>query len=146
LNHFMDCRETSGINGLPPGQPLPQRNQPESLTIQRNRRNCLSRSRTRATRKTTKSSPILGDSWGKVTNQRGTRSSYVTLNKNLARSHPQDSATKITIKSSKNHQKGGQERQHKNLRNHVESSIDTMKVHTRSSLPPIHPSLSQDLT
>jgi hypothetical protein len=32
------------------------------------------------------------------------------------------------------------------LRNHAESSIHTTKVHTRSSLPPIHPSLSQDLT
>jgi hypothetical protein len=32
------------------------------------------------------------------------------------------------------------------LRNHTESSINTMKVHTRSSLPPDHPSLSQDLT
>jgi hypothetical protein len=32
------------------------------------------------------------------------------------------------------------------LRNHVESSIHTKEVHTRSSLPPDHPSLSQDLT
>jgi hypothetical protein len=33
-----------------------------------------------------------------------------------------------------------------NLRNHDESSIHTMKVHTRSSLSPDHPSLSLDLT
>jgi hypothetical protein len=32
------------------------------------------------------------------------------------------------------------------LRNHVESSIHHKEVHTRSSLPPNHPSLSQDLT
>jgi hypothetical protein len=32
------------------------------------------------------------------------------------------------------------------LRNHVEPSIHAMKVRTRSSLPPIHPSLSLDLT
>jgi hypothetical protein len=32
------------------------------------------------------------------------------------------------------------------LRNHAESSIHHKKVHTRSSLPPDHPSLSQDLT
>jgi hypothetical protein len=57
-NHSMDCSETSGIAGLPPGQPLPQRNRPESLTIKRNRRNGFSRSRTRPTRKTTKSSLI----------------------------------------------------------------------------------------
>jgi hypothetical protein len=74
------------------------------------------------------------------------KSSYVTPNNNLARNHPQNSATKITTKSSENHQKGGWERQHKRLRNHAESSINTMKVHTRSSLPPNHPSLSLDLT
>jgi hypothetical protein len=38
------------------------------------------------------------------------------------------------------------ERHHQALRNHAESSIHTMKVHTRSSLPPDHPSLSQYLT
>jgi polyribonucleotide nucleotidyltransferase len=32
------------------------------------------------------------------------------------------------------------------LRNHVESSIHHKEVHTRSSLPPDHPSLSQHLT
>jgi hypothetical protein len=40
------------------------RNRPESLTIKRNRRFWLSRARTRATRKTTKSSPIQGRFWG----------------------------------------------------------------------------------
>jgi hypothetical protein len=32
------------------------------------------------------------------------------------------------------------------LRNHAESSIHTMKVHIRSSLPPNHPTLYQDFT
>jgi hypothetical protein len=31
------------------------------------------------------------------------------------------------------------------LRNHAKSSIHTKEVHTRSSLPPDHPTLSQDL-
>jgi hypothetical protein len=38
------------------------------------------------------------------------------------------------------------EQHNKALRNHAESSIHTTKVHTRSSLPPDHPTLSQDLT
>jgi hypothetical protein len=83
---------------------------------------------------------------GKVTSQRGTRSSYVAPNKNLAKNCPQNSANKITRKSSENHQKGKWERQHTASRNHAESSIHTMKVHTRSSLPPGYPSLSLDLT
>jgi hypothetical protein len=32
------------------------------------------------------------------------------------------------------------------LRNHAESSIHTTEVHTRSSLLPDHPCLTQDLT
>jgi hypothetical protein len=49
-------------------------------------------------------------------------------------------------KGSENHRKGKWERHNQALRNHVESSIHTMKVHTRFSLSPDHPSLSQDLT
>jgi hypothetical protein len=138
-NHSTDCSETSGIAGLPPGQPLPQRNRPESLTIKRSRRNRFSRSRTRSTRKTAKSSPIRRRFGGKVTSQRGTRSSYVTPTKDPKKSsskHRQQRAPKINTK------KDGKT----TLRNNAEPSIHTMKVHTRSSLPPKHPSLSLDLT
>jgi hypothetical protein len=51
----------------------------------------------------------------------------------------QERAPKITKKEKR-------DRHNQALRKHAESSIDTMKVHTRSSLPPDHPSLSQDLT
>jgi hypothetical protein len=138
-NHSTDCRETSGLAGLPPGNPLPQWNRPELLTIKRNRRNRFSRSRTRPTRKTTKSSPIQERFGGKVTSQRGTRSSYVTPTKDpkkLFSKHRQLRAPKINTK------KDGKT----TLRNNAEPSIHTMKVRTRSSLPPKHPSLSLDLT
>jgi hypothetical protein len=49
-------------------------------------------------------------------------------------------------KGSENHQKNEQEQHIQALRNHAESSIHHKEVHTRSSLPPDHPSLSQDLT
>jgi hypothetical protein len=48
-------------------------------------------------------------------------------------------APKITTKNN-------QEQHNKALRNHAESSVHATKVHTRSSLPPDHPTLSQDLT
>jgi hypothetical protein len=51
----------------------------------------------------------------------------------------QEKAPKITKKEK-------WERHIQALRNHAESSIHTKEVHTRSSLPPDHPSLSQDLT
>jgi hypothetical protein len=62
------------------------------------------------------------------------------------RKRPQNSAKKITNKSTENHQKGKRERQHKAMRNHIESSIHTMKFHKRSFMPPDHPSHSLDLT
>jgi hypothetical protein len=51
----------------------------------------------------------------------------------------QQRAPKITSKNNR-------EKHNKALRNHAESSIHTKEVHTRSSLPPDHPTLSQDLT
>jgi hypothetical protein len=51
----------------------------------------------------------------------------------------QERAPKITTKNNR--------KQHnKALRNHAESSIHNKEVHTMSSLPPDHPTLSQDLT
>jgi hypothetical protein len=51
----------------------------------------------------------------------------------------QKRAPKITTKNNREQHK-------KALRNHAESSIHTKEVHTRSSLSPDHPTLSQDLT
>jgi hypothetical protein len=51
----------------------------------------------------------------------------------------QERAPKITTKNER-------ELHNQVLRNHTESSIHHKKVHTRSSLPPDHPTLSQDLT
>jgi hypothetical protein len=51
----------------------------------------------------------------------------------------QERALKITKKNKR-------ERHIQAFRNHAESSIHTKEVHTRSSLLPDHPSLSQDLT
>jgi hypothetical protein len=49
-------------------------------------------------------------------------------------------------KSSENQHKEGRGKHFSTLRNNAEPSIHTMKVRTRSSLPPKHPSLSLDLT
>jgi hypothetical protein len=127
-NHSTDCSETSRIARLPPGQPLPQRNRPESLTIERNRRNRLSRSRTRQTRKTTKSGPIQGRFGGKVISQRGTRSSYVTPNKN-----PKKSSSKLRQENhNKELQKSPQSRTGKAL-HHLEEPRRTIYTNHEDS-------------
>jgi hypothetical protein len=51
----------------------------------------------------------------------------------------QERALKITTKNNR-------EQHNKALRSHAESSVHTKEVHTRSSLPLDHPTLSQNLT
>jgi hypothetical protein len=51
----------------------------------------------------------------------------------------QERAPKITTKNEREHHIQA-------LRNHAKSSIHHKKIHRRSSLPPDHPTLSQDLT
>jgi hypothetical protein len=51
----------------------------------------------------------------------------------------QERALKITTKNNR-------EQHNEDLRNHIESSMHTKVVHTASSLPPDHPTLSQYLT
>jgi hypothetical protein len=132
--------------GSPHGRPLPQRNCTETLSIMENRKSHDQTSRTLAPTKTTKSE-IFPRVWrGKATKKRRTMSSCVTPTPNPAKKRLQNSATKIPRKGSENHQKGKRERHNQALRNHAESSIHTKEVHTRSSLTPDHPSLSQDLT
>jgi hypothetical protein len=55
------------------------------------------------------------------------------------RENHQERAPKITTKNN-------WEQHNKALRYHAESSIHTKEVHTRSSLPLDHPTLSQNLT
>jgi hypothetical protein len=56
-------------------------------------------------------------------------------------SNPQDQERALKITS-----KNNREQHNKALRNHAASSIHTKEVHTRSSLPLDHPTLSQELT
>jgi hypothetical protein len=58
--------------------------------------------------------------------------------KTTQRNH-QERAPKVTTKNNR-------EQHNQTLRNHAESSIHATKIHTRYSLPPHHPTLSQDLT
>jgi hypothetical protein len=63
------------------------------------------------------------------------------------RERPQNHCKKIAKrKDPKITKKNGREQHIQALRNHEESSIHHKEVHTRSSLLPDYPSLSQDLT
>jgi hypothetical protein len=93
-----------------------------------------------------KSSPFSHEFGRGINGKRTTKGSCIhpptnpkkTVSKPLQENR-HEKAPKITKKENREELKQA-------LRNHTESSINTMKVHTRSSLPPDHPSLSQDLT
>jgi hypothetical protein len=95
--------------------------------------------------KTTKSKLFQRDCWDKITKPTGTRFSYVTPNKNPPKKHPQNFTMIFPRKNLKKSSKREKRRETKGHKmNHAESSIHTMKVQTRSSKSPEHPTLSQD--
>jgi hypothetical protein len=85
---------------------------------------------------------VLQESKGKEPRRVHTYIPHQIPNSKVPKTHQenhQERAPKITTKNNR-------EQHNKALRNHAESSIHTKEVHTRSSLPPDHPTLSQDLT
>jgi hypothetical protein len=101
-----DQSETLGIVGVPRGLPLARSSVPKTHSIKRNRKSTLKNTFPRKPPKTPKSKPFQSVCWIKITKQRGTRSSYVTSNKNPSKKHPQNFPTEIPRKGSENHQKG----------------------------------------
>jgi hypothetical protein len=96
--------------------------------------------------KTPRSSPFSHGFGRGIKRKRTTKGSCIYLPTDPQKNGLQISPRKSPRKGSENHQKENREELKQALRNHAESSIQTMKVHTRSILPPDHPSLSQDLT
>jgi hypothetical protein len=129
----MDSSETLGIAGVPRGLPLARTLVPKTHSIKTNQKSTLKNTFPRTPPKTTKLKPFRRVCWRKITKQRGTRSSYVTFNKNPSKKRPKTSPRKIQEKAPKITKKGKREEHKQVLRDHTESSIHTMKVHTRSS-------------
>jgi hypothetical protein len=118
----------------------------KTCQIKRNRRNPAKNSSNPRTLKTPKLSPLTHGFGRGITTQRTTKGSHKfphQIPKSKVPKTPQENhqerAPKITTKNN-------QEQHNKALRNNAESYIHTKKVHTGSSLPPDHPTLSQDLT
>jgi hypothetical protein len=145
-NHSTDLNKTLGIIGTPHEESIAMILSTKTCQINRNQRNPAKNSSNPRTPKTPKSSPITHGFGRRITSQRTTKGSHKfphQIPKSKVPKAPQENlqerAPKITTKNN-------QEQHNKALRNHTESSIHTKEVHTRSSLPPDHPTLSQDLT
>jgi hypothetical protein len=145
-NRSTDWNKTLGIIGTPHEEPIAKINPTKTCPKRRNLRNPAKNTSNPRTRKTPKSSPLTHGFGRGITAQRTTKGSH-----KIPPSNPQEKGTKNNSRktprnSSEITTKNNREQHNKALRNHAESSIHATKVHTRSSLPPDHPTLSQDLT
>jgi hypothetical protein len=145
-NRSTGLNKTLGTLGTPHEESIAKFNPTKTCPNKRNRRDLTKTSSKPRTPKTTKSSPLTRGFGRGITAQRTTKGSHKLPPSNRQEQGPentqenhQESAPKITTKNNR-------EQHNKALRTHVESSIHATKVHTRYSLPPDHPTLSQDLT
>jgi hypothetical protein len=145
-NRSTDLRKTLGIVGTPHGESIAKILSTKTCQIKRNQRNPAKNSSNPRTPKTPKLSPFAHEFGRGIKEKRTTKGSCIHPHQIPKRKFPkslqenrQERALKITKKNEG-------ERHILALRNHTESSIHTKEVHTRSSLPPDHPFLSQDLT
>jgi hypothetical protein len=145
-NRSTGFNKTLGTIGAPHEESIAKFNPTKTCPDKRNRRNPAKSTSTPRTRKTPKSSPFTHGFGRGITAQRTTKGSHKFPPSNPKGKVPkspqenqQERAPKITTKNNR-------EQHIQTLRNHAVSSIHATKVHTRSSLPPDHPTLSQDLT
>jgi hypothetical protein len=145
-NRSTDLNKTLGMIGTPHEESIATILSAKTCQNKRNRKNPAKNSSNPITLKTPKSSPLTHGFGRGITAQRTTKGSH--------RFPPSNPKSKVPKTPQENHQervpkittKNNREQHNKALRNHTESSIHTKKVHTRSSLPPDPPTLSQDLT
>jgi hypothetical protein len=135
-----------GIIGTPHEESIAMILSTNTCQIKRNRRNTAKNSSNPRTLKTPKSSPLTHGFGRGITGQRTTKGSHKFPPSNPKSKVPKTPQEKHQERAPKITTKNNQEQHNKALRNHAESSIHTKDVHTRSSLPPDHPSLSQNLT
>jgi hypothetical protein len=145
-NPSTGLNKTLGTTGTPHEESTAKLNPTKTCPNKKNRRTPAKSTSNPRTRKTQNRAPLLTDSGGESQpkEQRRVPTNFPhQIPKSKVPKSPQENhqerAPKISTKNNR-------EQHNKALRNHAESSIHTTKVHTRSSLPPDHPTLSQYLT
>jgi hypothetical protein len=137
-----DQSETLGIDGVPRGLPLARSSVPKTYSIKRNRKSTLKSTSNPRTPKPQTSSPLT-HGFGRGTQPKEPRRVPTNFPHQIPKS-------KVPKTPRENHQerepkitnKNNREQHIQTLRNHAESSVHATKIHTRSSLPPDHPTLS----
>jgi hypothetical protein len=144
-NRSTNLNKNLGMIGTPHEESIAMILSTKTCQIKRNRRNPAKNSSNPRTSKTSKSSPLTHGFGRGIKGKRTMKGSHEIPHQipksKVPKTHRenQERVPKITTKNNR-------EQHNRALRNHAESSIQTKKVHTRSSLPPDHPTLSQNLT
>jgi hypothetical protein len=138
-NPSRDLNKTLGIVGTPHEESIAMFNPTKTCQIKRNQRNPAKNTSNPRTQKTPKSSPLTHGFGRGITGQRTTKGSH-----KFPPSISQEQGPENTLR--KPPRENNREQHNKALRNHAESSIHTKEVHRMSSLPPDHPTLSQNIT
>jgi hypothetical protein len=145
-NRSTELNKTLGVIGAPHEESIAKFNPTKTCPKRRNRRNPAKNTSNPGTRKTQKTSPFTHGFGRGITAQRTTTGSNKFPPSNPKRMVPETTQEKHQKRAPKITTKNNWKLHNKALRNHAESSIHATKVHTRSSLPLDHPTLSQDLT
>jgi hypothetical protein len=145
-NRFTDLNKTLGMIRTPHEECIAMILPTKTCQFKRNRRNHAKNSSNPRTQKTPKSSPLTHKFGRGIKCKRTTKGSHEFPPSKPQEQGPENTPRKPPREGSENHHQEQPEQHNKALRNHTESSIQTKKVHTRSSLPPDHPTLSQNLT
>jgi hypothetical protein len=145
-NRSTDLNKTLGIVGTPHEESIATVLSSKTCQIKRNQRSPTKNSSNPRSPKTPKSSPLTHGFGRGITGQRTTKGSHKFPPSNPQEQGPENTPRNHQERAPKITTKKNREQHNKALRNHAESSIHTNKVHTRSSLPSDHPTLSQDLT
>jgi hypothetical protein len=141
-NRSTGLNKTLGTVGTPHEVSVAKFNPTKTCPNKRNRRNPSKNTSNPRTRKTPKSSLFTHGFGRGITVQRTTKGSQIFPPLNPQEQGPENTPRESARKGSENHHQEQREQHIQTLRNHAESSIHATKVHTKSSLPLDHPTLS----
>jgi hypothetical protein len=141
-NRSTDLNKTLGILGTPHEESIAKFNPTKTRPKRRNQGNSAKGTSNPRTQETPKSSTFTHEFGRGIIAQRTTKGSHKFPPSNPQEKGPENNPKKSPREGSENHHKNNRRKHIQTLRNQAESSIHETKVHTRSSKPPDHPSLS----
>jgi hypothetical protein len=141
-NRSTDMNKTLGILRTPHEESIAKFNPIKTRPKSRNQGNPPESTSNPRTQETPKSSTFTHGFGRAITAQRTTKGSHKFPPSNPQEKGPKNNSKKSPREGSENHHQEQPGKHIQTLRNHAESSIHEIKVHTRSTKPPDHPSLS----